>query len=107
MGKLDLQYYDISDGLVFILFFGRTEDTKKSFRNELTFNLDFFKVHIFWEGHKILENLAPVKSKVEISQNFVAFLEYMNFNKKIIKAEKTFYLIGDIWSNLYIIAWRR
>ena len=23
--------------------------------------------------------LVPVKSKVEISQNFVAFLEYMNF----------------------------
>ena len=42
------------------------------------------KVHIFWEGHKILRNLhitnlsyvVPVKSKVEISQNFVAFSEY-------------------------------
>ena len=44
------------------------------------------KVHIFWEGHKILRNLhltfvlvVPVKSKVKISQNFVAFSEYMNF----------------------------
>ena len=49
-------------------------------------HLRSFKVHIFWEGHKILRNLqltfsyvVPVKSKVEISQNFVAFLEYMNF----------------------------
>ena len=31
-----------------------------------------FKVHIFWEGHK---------SKGKISQNFVAFSEYMNFTK--------------------------
>ena len=38
------------------------------------------KVHIFWEGHKILRNLhltfvlcSVVKSKVKISQNFVAF----------------------------------
>ena len=43
------------------------------------------KLHIFWEGHKILRNLhltfshvVSVKSKVEISQNFVAFSEYMN-----------------------------
>ena len=46
-----------------------------------------FKVHIFWEGHKILRNLhltfvlcRPVKSKVKISQNLAAFSEYMNFN---------------------------
>ena len=45
------------------------------------------KVHIFWEGHKILQistlllsYVVPVKSKVEISQNCVAFSEYMNFN---------------------------
>ena len=64
------------------------------------------KVHIFWEGHKILQNLpltfdyskrkilqnfvafseymkltvGTVKSTLEISQNFVAFSEYMNFN---------------------------
>ena len=44
-----------------------------------------FKVQTFWEGHKILRNLhllsyvVPVKSKVEISQNFVTFSEYMNF----------------------------
>ena len=44
------------------------------------------KVHIFWEGHKILRNLHrrfdPYyidKSTVEISQKFVAFSEYMNF----------------------------
>ena len=47
-----------------------------------------FKVHIFWEGHKILRNLhlrldlcTVVKFKVEISQNFVAFSEYMNFTR--------------------------
>ena len=47
----------------------------------------FSKVHIFWEGHKILRNLpltfdcvcTAVKSKGKISQNFVAFSEYMNF----------------------------
>ena len=47
----------------------------------------FGKVHIFWEGHNFLRNLhlldlsyvVTVKSTVEISQNFVAFSEYMNF----------------------------
>ena len=29
----------------------------------------------------LLSYVVPVKSKVEISQNFVAFSEYMNFNK--------------------------
>ena len=28
----------------------------------------------------LLPYVVPVKSKVEILQNFVAFLEYMNFN---------------------------
>ena len=27
--------------------------------------------------------VVPVKSKVEISQNFVAFSEYLNFNQKV------------------------
>ena len=31
----------------------------------------------------LLSYVAPVKSKVEISQNFVALSEYMNFNKSI------------------------
>ena len=35
-----------------------------------TFLFCCVKVHIIWEGHK---------SKVKISQNFVAFSEYMNF----------------------------
>ena len=44
-----------------------------------------FKVHIFWEGHKILQNLpltsvcTVVKNKGKISQNFVSFSEYLNF----------------------------
>ena len=37
------------------------------------------KVRIFWEGHKILSKVHTDKSKVEISQNFVAFSECMNF----------------------------
>ena len=51
------------------------------------------KVHIFWEGHKFLRNLhltflsyvVPVKSKVEISQNFVAFSQHINFTNIPIK----------------------
>ena len=45
-----------------------------------------FKVHIFWEGHKILQNLPPTfdystysQGKGKILHNFVAFSEYMNF----------------------------
>ena len=51
-----------------------------------------FKVHIFWEGQKISSvDLAVTtldKSTMEISQNFVAFSEYMNFNwdEKICKS---------------------
>ena len=47
------------------------------------------KVHSFWEGLKIfkiftllLSHIVPVKSYVKISQNFVAFSEYMNFKKE-------------------------
>ena len=32
----------------------------------------------------ILSYVVPVKSKVKISQNFVAFSEYMNFNNDTI-----------------------
>ena len=36
----------------------------------------------FWEIFTfLLSNVLRVKSKVKISQNFVAFSEYMNFNK--------------------------
>ena len=41
---------------------------------------------MFWEGHKIftlfLSYVVPVKSKMKILQNFVAFSEYMNFTEK-------------------------
>ena len=45
------------------------------------------KVDIIWEGHEILKSspyvwllkVHTVKSKVNISQNFVAFSEFMNF----------------------------
>ena len=46
------------------------------------------KIHVSWEGHKILRNLHLLlsvctvdKSKVEISQNFVTFSEYTNFKQ--------------------------
>jgi hypothetical protein len=50
-----------------------------------------FKVHIFWEGHKILQSstvdlsyVVPVKSMAEILQNSVPFSEYMNFKTAIV-----------------------
>ena len=49
-------------------------------------NIWVVKVHLSWEGHKILQNLHQLldwqfkdKLLVEISQNFVAFSECMNF----------------------------
>ena len=39
----------------------------------------FFKVHIFWEGHKILQNLHQLFDWQFIGGDFVAFSEYMNF----------------------------
>ena len=42
---------------------------------------EFYKVQIFWEISTVdLSYVVPVKSTVEISQKFVAFSEYMNFN---------------------------
>ena len=51
----------------------------------------YSKVHIFWESHKIVRNLrltffdysyatVHTLSKLKISQNVVAFSEYMNFS---------------------------
>ena len=50
-------------------------------------SFSLIKVHIFWEGHKILQNLHVTfvcmycRRKVEISQNFGSFSEYTNFTK--------------------------
>ena len=42
----------------------------------------------FWEISTLLMSyLEPVKSKVEISQNFVAFSDYMNFIRYWIQIE--------------------
>ena len=56
----------------------------KACKGLLTKIIQEFKVHIFWEGHKIcviftllLSYVVPVKSKMKISQNFVAFSEYL------------------------------
>ena len=44
---------------------------------------EIFTVNIFWEGYKILRNLLLTFDCMyysgKISQNFVAFSEYMNF----------------------------
>ena len=85
-------------------------------------------VQIFWEGHKnffnkaryikfviysekatkfweistlLLSYVLLVKSKVEISQNFVTFSEYMNFNNCVQpkKIESLFSLLH--WKNNY------
>ena len=51
----------------------------------------FIKVHIFWEGHNFFAKSPPylnlsyvvtVKFTVTISQNCVAFSEYMNFDSQ-------------------------
>jgi len=54
------------------------------FAFEINWPLKF--MHIFWEATKICEisilllsYVVPIKSKVEILQNFVAFSKYMNF----------------------------
>ena len=42
----------------------------------------------FWEIFTLLlSQVVPVKSKVKISQNFVVFLEYINFNTEFIRKQ--------------------
>ena len=56
---------------------------RKTVKKETAFLTDFLKVNLFWEGQffeistLLMSYVVPVKSKVEISQNFVAFSEYM------------------------------
>ena len=60
-----------------------------------------FKVDIFWAGHKVeistllLSYVVPVKSKVEILQNFVTFSQYMNFKRR--QDYHLGYLINHNW----------
>ena len=46
------------------------------------------KVHIFWEGHKILRNLPLTFDystfSQELGEDFVAFSEYKNFNDYVL-----------------------
>ena len=60
------------------------------FRYSNVLFINISKIHIFWEGHKILRNFhltfvlcSVSQSKVKISQNFVVFSEYMNFTKSL------------------------
>ena len=41
-----------------------------------------------------LSYVVTVKSTVEISQNFVAFSEYMNFTKKVVYISSRFWLLA-------------
>ena len=60
----------------------------------MDWNLD--KVHTFWEGHKILQNLHLtfdwhyIGQIGEDLQNCVAFSEYINFNTKALKTKKAY-----------------
>ena len=75
----------------------------------------FVKVYISWEGHKVffeistidLSYVVTLKFAVEISQNFVAFPEYMNFKHKIVYIieiikEEFFPLDYYCWSCLFL-----
>ena len=62
-------------------------------------------VLVIWEGHKILQNLQQLfvlytASQIigEFSQNSLAFLEYMNFNKTDSgrSAKRHFHSLGGI-----------
>ena len=46
---------------------------------EIASSQDIYIAHIVPSFVVLYLNVMPVKSKVEISQNFVAFSEYMNF----------------------------
>ena len=77
-----------------ISFNGHRKQMQAVIQKFVTSNLFFVKVHIFWEGHKFLRNLhrrfvlysasqiySALMHAVEISQNFVAFSEYMNLTQ--------------------------
>ena len=74
------------------------------------------KVHIFWEVHKILRNLHLTfdwhyKSKVEISQNFVAFPEYMSINTIFISLQHSISKVSsrrvtfcnELWNQIAVV----
>ena len=50
----------------------------------------------------LLSYVVPVKSKVEISQNFVAFSEYMNL-KSVKNKKETFSMTASMW----VLEWSR
>ena len=63
------------------------------------------KVHIFWEGLKfcriftwLLTVCTVVKIKVKISQDFVAFSEYMNFKNRSRQHLFSAPLVLEYWS---------
>ena len=60
---------------------------------------------IFKMSTLLLPYVVPIKSKVEISQNFVAFSEYMNFivvaNKTILLEKTTLPFLGFWTANVF------
>ena len=85
--QIEHSFFDgglLSPGLEFK---GVIKDILKIAQKKLVSSDWYFKVHLFWEDHKICEisilllSVCNVeKSKVEISQSFVAFSEYTNFS---------------------------
>ena len=71
-----------------------------------TFMMSEVKVHIFWEAPQFWEiftllssSVVPVKSKVKIWQNFVAFSEYMK--GQLISKSKFSFVPKYEWFFLY------
>ena len=62
--------------LSFFFIFRANNDLWSLFFKVKCFLSTSYKVHIFWEGHKILRKVGERFRKI-----FVAFLEYMNFSK--------------------------
>ena len=83
--------------LTFVNHIKNSVVVKESSKNELSWpfissQLNYIymdKIKVLWEGHIILPNphnrfdvyITSVKSKMEISQDFVAFSEYLNFTE--------------------------
>ena len=71
------------------IFFSKYIEFCNLLKHWIIISISFFKVRIFWEGHKIWKDL-PLKIwrysvasnfKWKIFSNLVAFSEYPNFNK--------------------------
>ena len=76
-------------------------------KNLLIIEIPCFKVHIFWEGHKILQistvdlsYVVPVKSTANNLLNFMAFSDYVNFIKPMTLFLKSTWKVSFITEEL-------